>query len=1067
MAIITSTDITASREIASVDVSASNAIIIGTEELRSNFSSSIAARVGSAGGGETNEYSFKTISVSGQSDVVADTATDTLTLAAGSNMTITTNAGGDTITFASSGGGGGGGGSGIFAATGSQVATTGNLIITGSNSGLGFPGLHVSQSVSSSVNAVLIEGSGSKVLEVKGTQGQLFAVTDELSGSLFSINTISGTPVIEAFSDNKVTLGSFAQPLIITGSSNGGTEISASVNSTASFGMILVNGTDVSSSLGSGGGGGGGGGAVSAVANGSNNRIATFTSADALTGEANLLYDGTALIVTGSSSTKGAITSFMSSNGIALELLGDNKNIDFRMGHGTYAGQTGGYGFYWRYRGANSGVNNDLQLWTEGEGGNDVQIYNILQDGSFTLYGGSNTALVVNNSGEITKIGQDSPTSGQFLKWDGSKVVWDTAGGGGGGGGSSIWTTAGNIKYVNAALELTGSSTTNPALFISSSAVPVSGNIPTLEVHGSGSVMNVVGIQGSMFAVDNKYAYNAEGIGTGSWSPDTLMTSSAALAINTTFGLPIFTFYEDSTLEWPLAKTTQEFFLKRNMTMHVSGTTHPAAVYTDSQDGDASLKVSGIGQVFNVVSEDRRKSQFSIGSTDVLGTEVTEHTSSTAFTAVSPFGLQLFSVHNDSTFTMGQEDKRIIYREGNFFISQSTYGIGPDTGSQDTLTTDSTPTLKLEGTGSLIGVSNHNSVPMFSVSDSWGDGPYQGPEASKQVTGSFFSVSTKFGLPVFEAFGDGSFKLGVGGPDPVIDKEGFVFFSSSMQTGTEKTTADPTVKMLGTGSILAVGSGDLTVDEVVQNKLQNSEVSQSTKQMPDQFVVGSPIGSAPLKVTARNSVELGDGVPLTVIGTSAPSEERTAVTQSGFPTLSPFNTVWELGPYANSAWESSTSSSFGTSSASPEAHAFSGKVLKVGNTSVLRGQLYVLRQGPGAPTNGTWYQAIASTALSGSNNMLAIACGTGNSKEVGMLVEGMIRLEDKMMEDTPAIGGGVYVSGTKLGGYDMTATATSGHFVRVIGHVIQKNDQNNAGGHTPYNDCLIYFNPDSTSVTLA
>ena len=50
---------------------------------------------------------FKTIAVSGQSDVVADSATDTLTLAAGSGMTITTAAGSDTITFASSGGGGG------------------------------------------------------------------------------------------------------------------------------------------------------------------------------------------------------------------------------------------------------------------------------------------------------------------------------------------------------------------------------------------------------------------------------------------------------------------------------------------------------------------------------------------------------------------------------------------------------------------------------------------------------------------------------------------------------------------------------------------------------------------------------------------------------------------------------------------------------------------------------------------------------------------------------------------------------------------------------------------------
>lgn len=49
---------------------------------------------------------FKTISVSGQSDVVADSAADTLTLVAGTNVTITTNASTDTITIAASGGGG-------------------------------------------------------------------------------------------------------------------------------------------------------------------------------------------------------------------------------------------------------------------------------------------------------------------------------------------------------------------------------------------------------------------------------------------------------------------------------------------------------------------------------------------------------------------------------------------------------------------------------------------------------------------------------------------------------------------------------------------------------------------------------------------------------------------------------------------------------------------------------------------------------------------------------------------------------------------------------------------------
>lgn len=50
---------------------------------------------------------FPTISVSGQSDVVADSSADTLTIAAGSNITITTNASTDTITIAASGGGGG------------------------------------------------------------------------------------------------------------------------------------------------------------------------------------------------------------------------------------------------------------------------------------------------------------------------------------------------------------------------------------------------------------------------------------------------------------------------------------------------------------------------------------------------------------------------------------------------------------------------------------------------------------------------------------------------------------------------------------------------------------------------------------------------------------------------------------------------------------------------------------------------------------------------------------------------------------------------------------------------
>lgn len=64
---------------------------------------------GTSSGTNTGDQNlFQTISVSGQSDVVADSTTDTLTLAAGSGIVITTNASTDTITITASGGGGGG-----------------------------------------------------------------------------------------------------------------------------------------------------------------------------------------------------------------------------------------------------------------------------------------------------------------------------------------------------------------------------------------------------------------------------------------------------------------------------------------------------------------------------------------------------------------------------------------------------------------------------------------------------------------------------------------------------------------------------------------------------------------------------------------------------------------------------------------------------------------------------------------------------------------------------------------------------------------------------------------------
>ena len=64
-----------------------------------------------------------------------------------------------------------------------------------------------------------VYGSGSTVFEVNGSQGQLFSITDSLSGSLFSVSDISGTPLLEVESDSTVTLGDYnTNALVVTGS---------------------------------------------------------------------------------------------------------------------------------------------------------------------------------------------------------------------------------------------------------------------------------------------------------------------------------------------------------------------------------------------------------------------------------------------------------------------------------------------------------------------------------------------------------------------------------------------------------------------------------------------------------------------------------------------------------------------------------------------------------------------------------------------------------------------------------------------------------------------------------
>lgn len=103
---------------------------------------------------------------------------------------------------------------------------------------------------------LIVLGSGSSTpTDIYGSQGELFSITDSLSGSLFSVNDISGIPVIEAFSNNWVNLGTFnneglkvrGNTIIATGSFSGsfsGSLVgSSSYALTASFALNAGSGT--------------------------------------------------------------------------------------------------------------------------------------------------------------------------------------------------------------------------------------------------------------------------------------------------------------------------------------------------------------------------------------------------------------------------------------------------------------------------------------------------------------------------------------------------------------------------------------------------------------------------------------------------------------------------------------------------------------------------------------------------------------------------------------------------------------------------------------------------------
>ena len=85
-------------------------------------------------------------------------------------------------------------------------------------------------------------GSNLSVFKVDGGNGTLFEVTDRLSGSLFSVNTIAGIPVLEVFSNNTIVAGQYGSNVFVITGSRVGIGTSVPTNTLTVAGSANVTG---------------------------------------------------------------------------------------------------------------------------------------------------------------------------------------------------------------------------------------------------------------------------------------------------------------------------------------------------------------------------------------------------------------------------------------------------------------------------------------------------------------------------------------------------------------------------------------------------------------------------------------------------------------------------------------------------------------------------------------------------------------------------------------------------------------------------------------------------------
>jgi hypothetical protein len=176
--------------------------------------------------------------------------------------------------------------------------------------------------------------------EVAGVSGSLFAVTDSMSGSLLSVNNVSGLPIFEVFSDNRLVAGGYnTNAFVVSGSRVAvgttpinTTELLVSGSSTSSDKVLLVKAGVAGQT-----------GALIDAQNSAGSSV-FIVSNTGISGSLTKLTDGSSYLIAGNNVTittgsTGAVTIAAAMNASAL-VGGSDTQLQFNDG-GSFGGDSG------------------------------------------------------------------------------------------------------------------------------------------------------------------------------------------------------------------------------------------------------------------------------------------------------------------------------------------------------------------------------------------------------------------------------------------------------------------------------------------------------------------------------------------------------------------------------------------------------------------------------------------------------------------------------------------------------------------------------------------------------